>query len=71
MVKSGGEFTFSHLANQRFLFFFGSSVALHAVWDMEVPFVSNVYIKLAILDYACMARNFDVDERWIKGNNNH
>ena len=49
MVKSGGDFTFSHLANQRFLFFFGSSIALHAVWDMEVPFVSNVYIKLAIL----------------------
>ncbi len=36
ITKGSQKFNWAHLADKRFLFFFGAAVTLHAVWDMPI-----------------------------------
>lgn len=49
MVKKNDDISLNHILNSNFLFFFISSVVMHAVWDMEIPIITNPYLKICIL----------------------
>ncbi len=47
ITKGSQKFNWAHLADKRFLFFFGAAVTLHAVWDM--PIAEDGIIKSILL----------------------
>lgn len=49
MVKKIDKLAIAQLLNQKFLFFFISVVAFHAIWDMEFVLLGNEYIKPVLL----------------------
>lgn len=58
VVKKTEEFNFNQLLDTRFIFFFGSVIVLHAVWDMGIELLNKDYLIYIILIFVAWIELF-------------